>query len=341
MKDRGFRVRAIAILFLILGTSPAARAVARNGTQMISVHGSSGLSATLTYRLKPSRFAGSEADTGPVIASGDVTLRRSNLILGIIPLSALGMVNEYQTFGQEKYGCGVGAEISFQPSQPHPTYIALESIAVGKGCAPLIHLIETSTLKVIPESSIDHPYGHRFDPFPSTFRVKEMVSISKSECFPVPSYPATGKDGRALWHVCVLRMSSANGQSKVVFMQNVSAPDLPETNERVAVGTISAVTVIRLSAIHEKRWLQRRKPLSRRAIRSMRYNQYIERFRGFADQGKFAESLSAYKTALANLDDDDLRDRESMAIPKMQRILKNYRSGKLTLSAVKHLWIDL
>ncbi len=288
--------------------------------------------------MKPSRFGG-EGSPGPTVGSGSVRVStRSGSYR--INLSELGINDRQTVFPTDpRAGCGASTPISFHRTSTGREYVVIESILVGKGCMPLVNLIDVGERKVLPEYTLDHPWSHRYDVPASHFRPTVAATVTSSESFAIPgAYSARG------WTVTVVRAMSGV-RSREFLLENATQNERPLKGETLTLGTLDdragmfvpSITdnVVHLSAAQDARWQALQTPTPAGLERSIRYNMYFEQSMRLASQDRFQNALDSFKEALIFLDDADLKSSESALIPKYQSIIDRVRSGRITTTQAK------
>ncbi len=294
--------------------------------------------ATLSFTMRPSGFSG-EADYGPVVRDGKLTITKDGRIVAVIPLDRLGIRDAPTVFEIDpRQACGMVAPLSFVGSGAR-RYLVIESVWVGKGCRGVVHIVDLGSMQVVPEISIDHAYSHRLE-VPAPERFFQKASLRVTEVSHVSVRVPPGMESQP-WVLTIVRGKLGNGSGFAGFAEDLPATNAPAQGEVVQIGSLDSAAsqpVIRFSPAHEKTWRAQKAPMSLRSERSILYNGYISYSLKLARQGKFDDALAAYKKALANLDDRDLYTRESADIPRLEKIIREVRSGDISLARAKKLW---
>ncbi len=316
--------------------------------QTLRASSSFGYEAEMVYRLKPSGETGAE-DPGPVLASGYLKIRQSRRVRGVIPLSALKATDEfgYPRFFQIAEACRAGTPLSFRQTATRERYLVVERIMVGKGCQPVVSLVDLRTFKLVPEASLDHPFAHRYEVGIPSFRPSRMFKVAKTESFEIPSSSVGGL--RTPWILWVVSASSRQPASPKLFMEDLRPTERPVPDEMLTIGRLSTRellttgrlwtrSVLRLSHSHERAWAIQQSPTPRAVERNVRYNNYFMLSNRLADSGDFAAALLMFKKALSYLGDTSLRAAESASIPKRQKLVDEVSSGKITKKEALKQW---
>ncbi len=295
--------------------------------------------ATLSFTMRPSGRSG-EADYGPVVRDGKLTITKGGRIEGVIPLERLGIHDAPTVFETDpQQACGTAAPLLFAGSGAR-RYLVIESVWVGKGCRGVVHVVDLGSMQVVPEMSVDHAYSHRYEiPAPERFIQKATLRVTEVDHVSVPGPPAP--DSRP-WVLSIIRGKLGNASPFAGFVEDLPATNTPVRGEVVELGSLDLATsqpVIRFSAAHEKVWRAEQPGMSVLSERSILYNEYFSYSQRLAEQGRLADALAAYKKALTYLDDRDLYTREYASIPKLERLIRQVRSGAVPLARAKKLWL--
>jgi len=305
----------------------------------------SGLTATMTYRLVPSASAGTPADAGLVVSSGDVVIQ-SGGGRRRLSLKTLGMANRHtQFFSAQRAGCGAGSPLSVSQTPSRERYLVIESAEEGKGCSPEVRIVALATLAVIPQFSLDHAYLHRFEVVPALFHPRTALRVARVETFAIPvSYPVTS------WTVSIITGRRHDGRIQKIFLVDAAPLERPFPNERVMIGKLELDAflrpvnatlddVIRLSTPHEAKWLRTQPPSPRALNRSRHDNELFSASQRLAWSGRFTEALADFESALGYVDDKRLRTLQAASVPKLRHIIADVRAKRLTVREARWYWV--
>lgn len=279
--------------------------------------------------MRPSGFTG-EADYGPVVRAGKLLIAREGKLAATLPLSQLGINDGPTIFETDpSQSCGAGPPLTFARTSARQ-YLIVQSILVGKGCLPVVHLLDLVALKVVPKVSVDHAYEHRYEvPSPAIFVKRYAVRITDTESLKIGAGTLRIIRGRIL-----------DRKSFAAFSQTMTDQETPNVGEIVNLGDVNGYPAMRLSPAHERAWLGMQKPSSRANEDAILYNNYFTWSSKLAQNGRFVEALAAFKRALSYLEDTDLRKRERSDIPRLEQLVRDVQSGKIPVDKAKRLWFE-
>ncbi len=295
--------------------------------------------ATITYRMAPSPIPPGPASIGPIIGSGQLRVQSAGGTF-VLPLSALGIDTQHWSIFPESptQGCGTGAPLSIERGDHGRDYVIVETIAVGKGCAAMAHVVDVATRRAVPVYAADHPSEHVSDVPQSLFSGAKHMRVTDIEHFSIPfSVPSKS------WTITAIA-----GGDQEIFASDLAASETPHQDETIALGVIHDSTftepllvddrVFRLSRPHEQAWQARQTPMPISLQRTLRYNMYFSYSDRLASEGHFKQALSAYREALSYLDDARLRDGEAADIPRLTAIVQAVQNRRMTTAQAKQAW---
>lgn len=203
--------------------------------------------ATIVFRMAQYlKAANGPAATGPSVAAGTLTVslggrRRTYDLASILPIhNALIEIPARPPYD----GCGIAHVFAHAG-----TYLAIQAILTGKGCAPIAAFLDLASGEVAENVVLDHSWNHRFDSHPSAF-AGETLRVTRADRVVLDAVTFSGlpiSTQPAHWpFVIVHTLTATGGPHAIAYCTACSYPapaagseKLPTVGSRIRVGEFS------------------------------------------------------------------------------------------------------